>query len=138
DALAHRPPPGRRTLTAPLVPLVPLAPAVPPLPTPAATVGPVAPPVVPPLVPPVVPPIVVPPLVPPIVVPTPPTRSDSGGQGHLGGEGNEAYQGNHKGNHKGNQQGNQAHKSDSRAQVQQGQRAKHARTSSLGKGRHAG
>jgi hypothetical protein len=151
DALAHRSPPGRRTLTAPLVPLLPSTPALPP---PPPVIGPVAPPVVGPTTPSTPPPVVAP----------PPTRPGSG-QGHVGDEGTSTgtenppptegpttgpqHPGNGKGQGHGGKQGNQGHQdngsshgssgsqSDSRSHGQQAQRAKHARTPSLGKGRHA-
>jgi hypothetical protein len=157
DALAHRSPPGRRTLTAPLVPLLPSTPA---LPTPPPVIGPVAPVVGP-----------TPPSTPPTVV-VPPRTSPGSGQGHVGDEGTSTGTENlpptegpttgpqHPGNgkaqgHSGKQgkPGNQGHQdngsshssshgssgsqSDSRSHGQQAQRAKHARTPSLGKGRHA-
>ncbi|MCW2669020.1 MAG: hypothetical protein JWO27_917 [Frankiales bacterium] len=152
DALAHRSLPGRRTLTAPLVPLLPSTPA---LPQPPPVIGPVAPPVVGPTTPSTPPPVVAP----------PPTRPGSG-QGHVGDEGTSTGTENppptegpttgpqHPGNGKGQghvgKQGNQGNgsshssshgssgsQSDSRSHGQQAQRAKHARTPSLGKGRHA-
>ncbi|MDX6267418.1 MAG: hypothetical protein QOD70_2158 [Frankiales bacterium] len=123
DALAHRSPPGRRTLTAPLVPLLPSTPA---LPTPPPVIGPVAPPVVGPT-PPSGPP--------PVVAPTPPSTRPGSGQGHVGKPGNQGHQDN--GSSHSSSHGSSSSQSDSRSHGQQALRAKHARTPSLGKGRHA-